>query len=332
MTINNVREILDDSGDLPDSVLLGRLVLFTISVGDSSISRAALEQQFVDNNLRTDTLPPEINPADAFRKATSEAKAEYTRDDGTTCQVLARDVATTREYIKRQITREVKDSKARRLSYARAISCTFYRPQQITENGKLTIRKGSERVSIQVDPTELDPAELPEMRRIAREIGARYQRHSHYLDSNRIRHTVREYLKALNAIEIKGGVYFVHISQADELRRLEGVISQLGASMMHTIPLVDIKREREMITAAFEREAAQNLQDLSKEVKDLLTTRKKVTPAAYSKMKAKFEDTVNKAQEHMSNLQISQDITGAAAEIALNSLLELQKAVSPDDD
>lgn len=325
MTIHAVNQILNEQGDLPDDVLLGRIVMFTIT--DEQIDRAALEQKFQDLNLDPRMLPPEIKPIDAFKKATSDATNKYTLPNGQVCTVLCRDVTSTTELVKRQITREVKDTKARTLSYSRAIDCTFYRAStEKKADGTTGTKKGSERVKIMLDPAGLDQSELAEVSTIVDEISARYHRYYHFLDGNKLRATVRDYLKHLNAIELKGGVYFVHINRSDELSRLQQLVAYLGGGCsMYSIPLVDIDRERQMVTAAFQREASQQLNEVAKECAHLRESRKSITPQAYARIKERYDDVVAKAIEHQGVLQVSQDLTGAAAEVALHALTELQE-------
>lgn len=323
-----LKDILVD-GDLPDEILLGRMVLFTISIPSSTVlTRDALEKRFVDSNLATALLPPQINPIDAFRKATSRAKNTYELPDGTKAEVLCRELASTKEYLRRQITREVRDSSKRQLRYAKAITCTYFRPR--LEKGKPV--RGSERIQINVDRTELSPEELAEMRKVRDEIEARYRHYYDALDSDRVRATVRNYLIHLNAIELKGGVYFVHVSKSAELAALQEVINSLGECRMNTIPIVDLPREREFVTTAFEREASEALMTLAKEARDLMEVRKSITPAAYAKLKQAYDDTVAKANEHMITLRVSQDTTGAAAQVAYDVINELQMKMLESDD
>lgn len=319
-----IDQILVD-GDLPDDVLLGRIVLFTIT--DQPVTRQQLEQWFIAENLNTALLPPEIKPVDAFKKATSEAKEKYSLPNGQEAVVLCRDVTSTPEFVRRQITREVKDSRARTLSYSKAIDCTFYRAKLVKlANGTSQTQRGSERVHIKVDPTGLGSAELQAVQDIATKIQARYTRYYNHLDGNRLRAVVRDYMKHLNAIELKGGVYFIHVAHSDELARLRTVVHKFGGGcQLHTVPLVDIERERKMVAAAFEREASENLQEIAAECRALRATRKNITPSAYGKIKQRYDEVVKKAGEHMVTLQVSQDITGAAAEVALDALLELQE-------
>jgi len=307
-------ELLDD-GDIPTSLLLGRLVLFTIT--DQPTPRSVLEAAFLQHNLNPTMLPPETKPVDAFKKATSEAKEKFPLPDGTTAHFLCRDVASTPEYVKRQITREIKDSRAKRLSYDKAIDCVFYRATPSATPGD---GKGRERLAITVD-TGLPAAEHDLIKQVGQDILNRYAVYYNNLDGNRLRAVVRDYLKHLNAIEIKGGVYFVHVARDNELANLQALVNNLGGGcQMNTIPMVDVAREREMVTAAFEREAAQALQDLTRDIKEIRSTRKTVSPSAYAKVQDRYNEVVAKANEHLVTLQISQDITGAEAEVALEEL------------
>jgi len=168
MSVKSVSEILDERGDLPDSVLLGKIVLFTIT--DQRVKRADLETEFFRFGLNTDLLPPETKPIDAWKKATSEANEKYTLPGDKTAVVLCRDLDATSQYVRRQITREVKDGRSRTLAYSKAIECTFYRPA--IRGGKVS--PGSERVQTRVDATGLDPNEVAEVHQIAKGIEDRY--------------------------------------------------------------------------------------------------------------------------------------------------------------
>lgn len=325
MALTSAADILDN-GDLPDSVLLGRIVMFTVT--DEAITQPQLAQWFTDLSLNRALLPADIKPIDAFKKATSEAKAKYPLPGGKEAVVLCRDVTSNNEYVRRQITREVRDAKAKTLAYAKAIDCTFYRGKLAPNaNGPgSSVVKGSERVHLNINPNDLDPTELGEVQKIVTEIQARYKKYYDNLDGNRLRAVVRDYLKHLNAIELKGGVYFIHVSHSDELSRLQTLVHRFGGGcMMHAIPLVDIERERKMVALAFEREASQSLQEIANEVAMLRSQRKTITPAAYARIKQRYDEVVNKANEHMVTLQVSQDVTAASAEVALEALLALQE-------
>lgn len=316
-----LRAYVDEINDLPPDILLGRIVLFTIT--DEPIKRDDLVTWFKKFDLDERYLPTPNKFLDAFKKATSDTKETYPLARNRTAHLLCRDVSATTDYVRRQITREVKDSGRKKLAYDEAITCTFYRPT--------TGDQSSASLRITVNPTHLEPEELANVQRIARDIVARYERYYQFLDGQKVRGTVRAYLKKLNAIEIKGGVYFVHSSRDDELARLAGLVDQFGGGChMNMIPMVDLERERAFMARVFEREASQNLRDLTNEARDLIAARKTVTPAAYAKLKARYDEVLGNATEHMENLQVNQDVTAAAAEVAHKALTDLMEAMLDD--
>lgn len=316
-TPSPLRSYIDELSDLPADVLLGRIVLFTIT--DEPVSRDDLVLWFEELGLDKAYLPTPNKYLDAFKKATSDTKDTYPMARGRTANVLSRDVTSTPNYVQRQITREIRDSKAKRLDYHEVIACTFYRPTSVDD-------QSSSRLQITVKTEDLEPGEIEHVRAIAQAIKTRNDRYCQYMDGQKIRATIRNYLKKLNAIEIKGGVYFVHASRDDELANLATLVGRLGGGChMNMIPIVDLKQQREFIVSVFEREASQSLSEITREAQELISSRKSITGAAYAKMKARYDEVLNNAEEHMFTLQVSQDVTAASAEVALNSLRALEQ-------
>lgn len=327
MTITNIKpqhsalkQYVDTAGDLPADVMLGRIVLFTIT--DEPVAHADLEQWFTDLDLDKAKMPAPIRELDAFKKATSEVnKGSYPLTRERTAHLLCREVASTPDLVKRQITREVKDSKRKRLSYSGAIDATFYRPSQ---------PGGRPAIKLLVQSGNVEFEEMEHLERLQTQIENSYVRYRDYHDGQKLRALVRGYLKHLNAIELKGGVYFIHVSRDVELGNLTELVNRFGGGcFMHTIPIVNLERERSFIISAFEREAAQQLQEVTKECTELLRTRKSITLEAYMKARKRYDEVLERAQEHMMTLQISQDVTAASAEVALTELEKLQSAMMP---
>jgi hypothetical protein len=314
--VSPLRTYLDTLNDLPDDCLLGRIVLFTIT--EEPILRDDLERWFTELGLDPLLLPLPNKAVDAFKKATSDTKESYPLRGDRTAYALCRDVSSNPEFIRRQITREVKDGKRRRLSYDEAISVTFHRPTSADQS--------THRLVIQVVEKALEQGEPQHVRAIARGIKERFDQYYRYMDSQKIRAMVRAYLKKLNAIEIKGGVYFVHSNRDEELGRLSQLVSRLGGGcQMSQIPMADLQAGREMVVAAFEREATQSLNDLTREIDDLIASRSSFTPATYGRLKSRYDEVMRNAEEHIINLQVSQDSTAASAEVALKTLIALQE-------
>lgn len=321
-TASPLRAYIDEINDLPSDTILGRITLFTIT--ENPISYTDMVNLFDELGLDKAMLPSPNKTVDAFKKATSDTKDTYPMTRDRTAHLLCRDVTSTSDFIRRQITREVHDAKNRKLGYDEAITVTFYRPT----NGD----QSTSRLTTVVNPNGVEKSELPVLRQVARAIEERYTRYYGFLDSQKIRAVIRGYLHKLNAIEIKGGVYFVLSTRDEELGRLAELVNRLGSGcMMHTIPVVDLKGERAFMSRVFEREAAEKLSNLAKQARELIANRKSVTPESYSKMKAEYDLVLENAMEHMGVLELSQDMTAASAEVAQRALAELANAMVDGD-
>jgi len=312
-----LREYIDQTDDLPHDVLLGRIVFATVY--DEPVSHADVKKWFAELGLDERYLPAMNKAQDAFKKATSEAKDVYPMSKGREGHCLSRDVNTAADYVRRQITREIKDSRNKVLSYERAIDCTFYKPTDPRD-------QSGARLNIQINEQVLEAGELDQIKSVAQGIWTRFYRYFNYLDGQKLRATVRNYLKHLNAIEIKGGVYFVLASRDQELSALAELVTRFGGGCaMNTIPMVDLERERTFITQVFEREASQALNDLTKEARAIVESRDSIPQATVDRLRARYDEVLNNATEHMATLRVSQDVTAAAAELAQGELLRLQE-------
>lgn len=308
--MTDLKSYIEDLNDLPQDILLGRIVVYTIY--DHPVRLSDVKDMFQRLQLNEKFVPAPNKRYDAFRKATKELdKVNYPMSGNRTATLLCRDVATTSDYIVRSIVREIRDSKRKKLQHIEAIHCTFYR--------------GNENVANQIRQDLLEPGEVPEVAGAARRLQERLEYHADYLDNMKIRAMVRGYLKHLNCVEIKPGVYYVNTRYDDELHRLAEMVGLLGGGChMNMIPIVNIKREREFLTTMFEREAADQLQNLTRDIEELLSDRKKITPAMYAKMRARFDETMTNAEEHIVTLDVSQNITSANSEVAMRALKKLQ--------
>lgn len=313
---SSLREYVDAFDDLPPDLLLGRIVFYTIS--DNQVSREALVKKFQELGLDEKYLPTTNKYQHAFEKATSDMNGKsYPLAGERTAHILCRNVSHSRDQTTRQITREIQDSKARKLAYGEVISVVFYRPSDPANQSTAKLR-------IRINPDDLELDEKEHVQAIARDIKAQYDRYYDFLDGQKIRAMVRNYLRHLNSIEIKGGVYFIHANRDEELARLRELVNWLGGGcFMEQIPVGDLEGQRKFITRSFEREAGQALSDLIRDMDALMVGKQVVTPAAYAKMKVRYDELVENATEHMMKLRTSQDITSASASVALDRLASL---------
>lgn len=321
--MSEMRDYLDKVSELPNDVLLGRVVMFTVA-DMNPVTHADIQAWFGQLQLNTAYLPAVNRAVDAFKKATRKVdRVEYDRtSSGTKGVLLVRDVSTDDEMIVRHLVREVVDAQRRKLSHDKVAELVFYKAQM--HKGK--VQPGTERVRLTMEQS-VDAEDAIHVRKALTDVQTQYEHEVKYIDSNKLRATIREYLKYLNAIEIKGGVYFIHINRTDELMRLRDLVNRCGAgTRMDQIPILDLDNERQMVIEAFQREAEQALNDLSTEIATVRATRQKVTPSMYAKLRGEYDKVINQALEYQRTLRINQDRTSAAAELALDSLTELQKA------
>lgn len=323
--MDTIREYLDGITELPEDVLLGRIVMFTVT--EEPILRSDVERWFRELGLNPTYLPAENRAVDAFKKATTDVdKTEYDifpgASNSTKGILLTRPVTTDNEMVVRFIVREVRDTKRRRLGHDKAIEAVFYKGQKVGG----VVQKGSERIRLTRINDALEPSEVAEIDKAINLIQDRYTHYYKYLDGQKIRAMIRSYLKYLNAIEIKGGVYFIHKNRTEELLRLRELVNKCGGGCrMDQIPIVDLDNERQIIVEAFQREAEEELNTLVKEIAFVRSTRKRVSPEAYAKLKTKYDLVMNQAMEYQRTLGLSQSRTSAAAELALDSLVTLQR-------
>lgn len=325
--MSELRDYLNSVSELPDDVLLGRIVMFTVT--DERVERAKLEQWFVDLNLNPAYLPAENRAIDSFKKATTDVDStEYEMAAHRRGILLNRPVTTDNEMVVRFVVREIRNSERRTLNHDKVIEAVFYKETKL--QGKVQRGTGAIRITKIMD--HLEPGEEPHIDKAIQEIKDAYDSYYRYIDGQKIRAMVREYLKYLNAIEIKGGVYFVHKNRTDELLRLKELLNRVGGGCrMDQIPIIDLDNERQIIVDAFQREAEDALNTLVKDIAFVRSTRAKVTPDAYAKLKRAYDRVMDQAMEYQRTLGLSQTRTSAAAELALDSLGELQKALLGDD-
>lgn len=318
-------EYLADLKELPDEILLGRIVMFTIT--NNPVLRDDVVQWFEDLDLNTRFLPAELRGIDAYKKATTDVdEYNYDRKDGTKSILLTRDVSTDREMIVRHIVREVRNSARKTLSHASVVEAVFYKQKVV--NGH---NAGGERLRLTRLNDGLYPDEIPTIDRVIADIEAKYDQYAQFLDGNKVRFMVREYLKYLNSLEIKGGVYFVHKNRTEELLRLRELVNRCGGgNRMDQIPLVDTANERDIVIEAFQREAEESLNEIVGEIAKVRSQRHSISPAAYAKLRERYDSVVNQALEYQRTLRLTQSRTSTAAELALDSLMELQAKMLGD--
>lgn len=315
-----LKNYLAQAGDLPVEVLLGRIVFFTIT--DEAVKHSDVVKWFKTLKLDADFLPAENKALDAFKKATSDQdKHRYDLKDGREANVLTRNVNETTMLLRRQITREIRDGKIKALDYQGVIECVFSKPSNPSD-------QTGARLKLQVVRDNLVAGEFADVQAIAKAIQEKYYRYFQFLDGMKLRATVRTYLrKKLNAIEVKGGVYFVQAKYDEELQALAKLVAKFGGDcQMNAIPIVDLPRERKFLTQVLQREAGQELTEFTNEIQELMSSGRKISQATVARAQARYDQMASNMAEHMATLRLTKNVTAAGAELAQRELAKLTKA------
>lgn len=317
-------DYLSGAGDLPEEAFVGSLLWFTVTK-KARVTPADVEQRFAQFNLDPRYVPSLIAPANAFRKATGpEAReAHYMLADGHEARVLLRSLPSTREDLTRIVVRERIDASGKTLEHVEVGRIVFYK--QDRKRGV-----GSERVRFTLHDHILQDGERDSLKPYMDKVYQDYETFKSYLYDQPLRQMVREYVEGLNAVSVRpsGGLYFIHRSRWDEVRRLAEMVRSLHPDCAFvTSPLVDLPEMREMLIDAFQDEIVDEVTKLV----EAIEVDRKAGKAVKAEDLAKYSDIVrtiaSRAEEHTRVLEVSQDRTAGALEGAYAVLAGLASQI-----
>lgn len=318
------RKHVDKFEALPSDVMLGHISWFTVN--DGAYKLADISQTFDMLMLDSRFLPVETSAFNAFEKACSnalKAAKAYAIDSGHTGEIMAiREAFKSDEKVVRHIVREVRDGKRARLRYEPVAELVLFREKPDARN---KIVRGSGAIRSSIFDTVLLPGERTQVEQVIREWEAEYDRLYHFIDGDKARKIVRDYVGFLNGVMMKSGVYFVHVSHEAELDKLQQLVASFGnGCSMELMPIPDLPKLRTSVVAAFQEQAQRDLQEVVKQIAKIRGTRGTITQAAYLKVKAQYEGVMLNAKEHLRTFRVTQDVTAEAAETAMDLLLALE--------
>lgn len=332
MTSSTLAQYIAANASLPADCILGYIAWF--EVADGAYDGNALDALFAKHNLNPGFLPAPINPADAFEKATKAVEGlKYPVSLGTdhlghevrgTAEIMVREAARTDSQIQRHLIREVRDSGARKLAYDKVGELIYYRPS-LDSSGR--VNHSSVAIRSTLEPN-LGPEEYKLLADLTTKFDASFDRHRRFHDGQKLRGVMRSYLLHLNAVLMKSSVYFVHANRGDELARLRAMTDEIDGISLTLWQLPDLDGHRREVVDAFQREAEKSFAGLVEEIQKLRAPGKKPTKAQFVKIKARYDEVMARSGEYQRTLQISQDRTGAASEVAFEALAALLEDVS----
>lgn len=324
-----------------NGLFLGRLVWYSITE-DTKVDYATFCAEVLTVYSTFDgSIPPNLPPApryvDVFKRGCTQAKLvnvpapvvtpvvscggvgfpqpkPYTKSNYT-----VRPAGADPSKVWRMIVREDLDTENHSLGYTELCSIQFNR----TDN------------SINFTPLAAyaDDAKVDGMKR---EIADYYTKET----SNLTAYFVREYIRGLleknmYAIRVRpsGGVYFIHEQYAPVVDALEIAITNLGekfGSSMHSLPLLDDSKQREMLRAAFENESVGEVDQLLGEVSAILKDDKQISMNKYQQFAEVQDALVKKVADYSDLLDQALDLTGSRLELLRDVMWNLASQVKVD--
>lgn len=317
-------DYLTGAGDLPEDAFVGSLLWFTITKR-ARVTPQDVEKRFIAQNLDPRYIPSLIAPANAFRKATGPEAHEhgYTLADGHEAKALLRQLPSDRESMTRVVVRERIDAAGKALDHLEVGRVTFYKAAR-------GAKAGSERVRFTLHDDRLQDGERANLEVYLNKVNADYETYKTYLYDQPLRQMVREYVEGLNAVSVRpsGGLYFIHRSRWDEVRRLQALVEGLhdGCTLV-LAPLPDLPEMREMLVEAFQDEIVDDVTKLVEAIQADRAAGKAVKADTISKYSDTVRTIAARAEEHTRVLEVSQDRTAGALENAYMVLAGLASQI-----
>lgn len=309
----------DAIASLPQEAFLGSLLYFSISGADVNLANA--RRDLTNAGLNIASLRKNLRPVDAFRKATNDFKKRFPETPaGIKSELMVRPVGEDGAQAYRHLVLErtvVQAGKKRRLFYDKVGELTFTRGAK-----KLGEYEGHGVEAKRMTNHIASPLTLEEDQWLTEKLITFDDRYNHllaYMDSHAVRTFVREYIYSLSGICVKGsgGLYFVGQDHAVEIGKLGEWVRGIG-SEFHSLPLLNLVDQRDMILEAFEEETIEEVERLMSEVsKILLDPDRQIEEKTFDAYALRAAELAQKIGEYNSMLGARAD--RAAGEVSMYS-------------
>lgn len=265
-TMGNYTQAIEN---LPPEAFLGSLLWFSISQADVNVEKAK-----ADLTAAGLTFNKDMRPVDAFRKASREFARKFKKsDDDTRSEFLVRSVGEDGSQAHRFIILErarFQAGKKRQVFYEKVAEITFNRGTK--KKGEYLGHSVEQRRTTMNLGTPLKEEEEEWLKEHLDNFEERYTHLLTHMDSHSVRTFVREFIYSLSGTCVKesGGLYFVKQEHADVIAKLQAWVKSVG-SEFHTLPLLNLADQRDMIMEAFEDETVKEVERLMGELQVILS-------------------------------------------------------------
>lgn len=202
------------------------------SVGEDLYEREQLKKKFRKAGLPESYLPNPIRATDAFKRATkSIERLNIQTDEGVSENYLVRNVLTNSKIVQRNLVKEIRDPKGKRLIYDAAVA-------------EFVLHREDETFVIQKRPNGNGLAE-----ELVEEAEKLYQLYLSHHNASAVRRAILAILKSMSPTPVRpsGGVYFVPAKHYSKLSSMIQFLKSLDRGEGIMIPLIDTRENRDMI-------------------------------------------------------------------------------------
>jgi len=309
--VSQYTDYADRMKALDRSLYLGQLVWYTVAE-ELQVPHDAIKTAL--SNVGLDAHTPRVpSDADVFRRKCSAAQRKKvpTAIPGVFDNYLVRDPGNdASDTIARQIIREQVDGANRRLSYETVAEVVFDRSSSV----------------VTYSVTDQALSNIDDVVAIGSGIVATYEAERGCLNGYAVRELIRRILvenHATNARYPAGGVYFLSIDHAAAVAGIEDMAATLAGVHVHSLPLPDDGKQRDMVKRAFEAESIDRANAMVTEIAKLKAEGKKIGPDRYATFVTELNELKKKMGEYAGVLETSLHSTASSLTILQKQVIGL---------
>lgn len=294
------------------STLIGMIVWYTVAENLQAPHKMVSDS--LDKFGLGKHVPKAPADSDVFRRNCSSAQRKKvpTAQEGVFENFMLRDPGSDHDIITRRVVREQVDAKNRRLGYQEVAELNFHRNDSTVDYKMLA-----------PDPIGED---------ICKAIVENYGIERGSLNGYAIRELVRRVLVHSNATNVRypaGGVYFLPMNWAAVVDGLEQFAQDMPAGVfVHSLPLIDDRRQRDMLRKAFEAESADRAYAISAEIAELRRNNQRISEERYMGYVTVVQELKEKLETYTGLLEDNLAGAGSAIVILQKQLGGLMKQIN----
>lgn len=283
MSLSVFNDHRDHVATLDKHSILGSLAFWSVS--STRISHSTVKDILEKVGLGH-VIPKPPADADVFRRAfTNGSRRKYATDQpDVTENLLVRQVTSTSERIVKRIVAELVDAQGETLAYKEVITVRF---------------NVNSPECIEIEELDYHANAL----KLATELQTEYLAERGCLNGEGVRNIIRRTFTACRATPIRDGVVFVMEDHAIQLAALEDLATHIPGCIVHALPLLDDRKQRDLLKRAFQSEAADELDHIVSEIDLLLETGGSVSQKKHSLFEQRVAEVKAKATDYSKLLE-----------------------------